>query len=140
MASLEDGAAIKALTSVLWYATLAGYGDVVGLPLAPTGVPTGPSGVGNPPRRQTGPTLIGCVWPNQFHTGRWMCFCRWLASCGAPFVRRGHLSRRLRLRSRRAGSDDEPLDALVLTIESTYPGVRVRARPNRGGLGQWSTG
>ena len=38
------------------------------------------------------------------------------------------------------GSDDEPLDALVLTIESAYPGVRVRARPNRGGLGQWSTG
>jgi inorganic pyrophosphatase len=27
------------------------------------------------------------------------------------------------------GSDDEPLDALVLTIEPTYPGVRVRARP-----------
>lgn len=26
------------------------------------------------------------------------------------------------------GSDDEPLDALVLTIEPTYPGVRVRAR------------
>ena len=27
------------------------------------------------------------------------------------------------------GSDDEPLDALVLTVEPTYPGVRVRARP-----------
>jgi inorganic pyrophosphatase len=27
------------------------------------------------------------------------------------------------------GSDDEPLDALVLTAEPTYPGVRVRARP-----------
>ncbi|MGB8996327.1 MAG: inorganic diphosphatase [Pseudonocardiaceae bacterium] len=26
------------------------------------------------------------------------------------------------------GSDGEPLDALVLTIEPTYPGVRVRAR------------
>lgn len=27
------------------------------------------------------------------------------------------------------GSDDEPLDALVLTIEPTYPGVWVRCRP-----------
>lgn len=27
------------------------------------------------------------------------------------------------------GSDDEALDALVLTVEATYPGVRVRARP-----------
>ena len=26
------------------------------------------------------------------------------------------------------GSDDEPLDAVVLTLEPTYPGVRVRAR------------
>jgi inorganic pyrophosphatase len=27
------------------------------------------------------------------------------------------------------GSDGEPLDALVLTVEPTYPGVRVTARP-----------
>ncbi len=26
------------------------------------------------------------------------------------------------------GSDDEPLDALVLMVEATYPGVRIRAR------------
>ena len=27
------------------------------------------------------------------------------------------------------GSDDEPLDALVLLVEPTFPGVRVRCRP-----------
>jgi inorganic pyrophosphatase len=27
------------------------------------------------------------------------------------------------------GSDGEPLDAIVLTVEPTYPGIRVRARP-----------
>ncbi len=27
------------------------------------------------------------------------------------------------------GSDGEPLDALVLTVEATYPGIRVAARP-----------